>query len=91
MARYVDAEKLIFEPDEKGVANGVLILGRRNGKTMRLVLTVLKQMVDGLPTEDVAPVRHGRWLTWAEKFPERKNFASCMARRVLQPMRKTRR
>lgn len=62
MARYVDAEKLVFEPDEQGGANGVLILGRRNGKTMRLVLNALKQMVDGLPTEDVAPVVHGRFM-----------------------------
>ena len=61
MARYVDAEKLVFEPDEHGGANGVLILDRRNGKTMRLVPTALKKMVDGLPTEDVAPVVHGRW------------------------------
>lgn len=62
MARYVDAEKLVFEPDEQGGTNGVLILDRRNGKTMRLVLAALKQMVDGLPTEDVAPVVHGRWI-----------------------------
>lgn len=62
MARYVDAEKLVFESDEQGGANGVLILDRRNGKTMRLVLAALKQMVDGLPTEDVEPVVHGRWI-----------------------------
>ena len=25
-----------------------------------------------IPLADVAPVRHGRWLTWEEKFPKRK-------------------
>lgn len=97
MARYVDAEKLIFETDEKGGANGVLILDRRNGKTMRLVLETLKKMVDGLPTEDVAPVVHGRWCfagLWEEcsvcKHPiavdePRTNFCpSCGAKMDLE-------
>lgn len=70
MARYVDAEKLVFEPDEQGGANGVLILDRRNGKTMRLVLTALKKMVDGLPTEDVALVVHGRWEPHMEEMED---------------------
>lgn len=62
MARYIDAEKLALEPDEQGGANGVLIIERQNGKTMRMVLAALKQMIDAAPAEDVAPVVHGRWV-----------------------------
>lgn len=25
--------------------------------------------IDAIPAADVAPVRHGRWLTWEEQFP----------------------
>lgn len=62
MARYIDAEKLALEPDEQGGANGVLIIERQNGKTMRMVLAALKQMIDAAPAEDVAQVVHGRWV-----------------------------
>lgn len=61
MAHYVDVDKLDFEPDEHGGANGVVIFERQSGKTMRLVLGTLKRMVEQLPNEDVAPVVHGRW------------------------------
>lgn len=70
MPKYIDAEKLVFEPDEHGVANGVYITGRSGGGTMRLVLAALKRMVEGLPTEDVAPVAHGRWIELPSMAPE---------------------
>ena len=30
------------------------------------------EMIENLTASDVAPVRHGRWLTWEEQFPGEK-------------------
>ena len=30
---------------------------------------IVKQAIEAVPAADVAPVRHGRWLTWEEQFP----------------------
>ena len=62
MGKYVDLDKLVFEPDENGVANGVYVASREQGKTMRLILVALRKMIEGLPIEDVKPVVHGRWI-----------------------------
>ena len=29
----------------------------------------IERVIDNMPTADVAPVVHGRWLTWEEQFP----------------------
>ena len=61
MARLIDADKLEFEPDHWGGANGVLCLGKSGGRTMAMILAALKAMVANAPTVDAAPVVHGRW------------------------------
>lgn len=62
MARLIDANALEFEPDENGIANGVLILGGKSGgKTMTAVLFALKKMISNAPTVDAVEVVHGRW------------------------------
>lgn len=30
---------------------------------------IVKHAIEAVPAADVAPVRHGRWLTWEEQFP----------------------
>ena len=62
MAKYIDVEKIQFEPDPWGGMNGVLIsIGRGSGKTVKLVQDALRAMVDHAPAEDVTPVVHGYW------------------------------
>lgn len=29
----------------------------------------VKAIIDTMPTIDAEPVRHGRWLTWEDRFP----------------------
>ena len=49
---------------EKFPFNGSLYeTGYHNGLTMALTLAMYST------ASDVAPVRHGRWLTWEEQFP----------------------
>ena len=35
-------------------------------------LTSLREVLEDTPTADVVEVRHGKWLTWEEQFPDRK-------------------
>ena len=65
MPKYIDVEKLQLEPDPfDGGMNGVLILGKRCGKTIQMVQTALRCMIDNAPAEAVAPVERGRWEEW---------------------------
>ena len=34
--------------------------------------TLIENLIQKQPTADVAEVRHGKWLTWEEQFPDRK-------------------
>lgn len=55
--RLIDANAFEFEPDENGIANGLLIWGGRSGgKTMTTVLSALKKMIDNAPTVDAVEV-----------------------------------
>ena len=33
---------------------------------------LIENLIQKHPTADVAEVRHGKWLTWEEQFPDRK-------------------
>ena len=59
--RLIDANALQLEPDPWGGMNGVLMLGRSGGKTIALVQSALKRMIDAAPTVDAVEVVHGRW------------------------------
>lgn len=56
MARLIDADALQLEPDPWGGMNGVLFLGRNGGKTMAMVQSALKIMIEDAPTIDAVPV-----------------------------------
>lgn len=56
MAKLIDADALQLEPDPWGGMNGVLFLGRNGGKTMAMVQSALKRMIDDAPTIDAVPV-----------------------------------
>lgn len=61
MARYIDAEKLDLDlKDGAFKVNGVYIPARRAGKTFAAVISAIKCVIQNAPTEDVAPIRHGR-------------------------------
>ena len=34
--------------------------------------TLIENLIQKQPTADVVEVRHGKWLTWEEQFPDRK-------------------
>ena len=57
MAEYIDRESLISNLKE--FANEQLT-------------TLIENLIQKQPTADVAEVRHGKWLTWEEQFPDRK-------------------
>lgn len=61
--RLIDANALDFAPDDKNVMNGVLFVSSRRGggRTLALVQTTLKAMIDRAPTIDAVPVVHARW------------------------------
>jgi hypothetical protein len=67
VARFIDADALQLEPDPWGGMNGVLFLGRNGGKTMAMVQSALKRMIDDAPTIDAVPVvrckdcKHSVW------------------------------
>ena len=66
MARLIDADALQLEPDPWGGMNGVLFLGRNGGKTMAMVQSALKRMIDDAPTIDAVPVVRCKDCKWAE-------------------------
>ena len=60
--RHIDADKLEFDgkllkdnENELIGMNGVGFIGKRNGKTIRLLKSLFKQMIENAPTEDVVP------------------------------------
>lgn len=68
MARLIDADAFQLEPDPWGGMNGVLILGRSGGKTMKIVQTALKRMIDNAPTVDAEPVVHAYWIKEQDEY-----------------------
>ena len=68
MSRYIDADKLY-----ELIRTNDYRLATINGSIDYGMFTVgIKQAIDETPTADVAEVRHGKWLTWEEQFPDRK-------------------
>lgn len=57
MAEYIDREKLLkrFNIDDMMNVNGTLIS-----------LRDAREVISSFPAADVAPVQHGRWITWEE-------------------------
>ena len=60
--RLIDADTLEMVPDENNVMNRVRFIGRSCGKTIEMVQTALRKMIDNAPTIEAEPVRHGRWI-----------------------------
>ena len=50
MSKYIKAEDLIFEIDKTPTTIGFLSVD------------YIKEMIDGLPSKVVPPVKHGRWI-----------------------------
>ena len=68
MSRYIDADKLY-----ELIRTNDYRLATINGSIDYGMFTIgIKQAIDEIPTADVAEVRHGKWLTWEEQFPDRK-------------------
>ena len=57
MPKYINRAKLISNLKE--LANEQLT-------------TLIENLIQKQPTADVVEVRHGKWLTWEEQFPDRK-------------------
>ena len=49
MSKYIDAKDLVFEIDNTPTPTGFLSID------------YIKEMIDALPTEDVAPIIHAKW------------------------------
>lgn len=60
--RLIDANALDLEPDQHNAMNGVRFSGRRCGRTVAMVQSALKHMIDNAPTVDAVPVVHGYWI-----------------------------
>lgn len=62
MAEYIDRERLLrrFNIDDMMNVNGTLIS-----------MNDARDTISNFPAADVAPVAHGHWLTWEEKFPDK--------------------
>ena len=68
MSRYIDADKLY-----ELIRTNDYRLATINGSIDYGMFTIgIKQAIDEIPTADVTEVRHGKWLTWEEQFPDRK-------------------
>ena len=68
MSRYIDADKLY-----ELIRTNDYRLATINGSIDYGMFTIgIKQAIDEIPTADVTEVRHGKWLTWEEQFPNRK-------------------
>lgn len=60
MAEYIERERI-----RKALVNACLM----NQNCPMFIAAKIDQMIDCEPAADVAPVVHGRWLTWEEQFP----------------------
>ena len=58
--RLIDADALELNPDHLNRMNGVRFCGRGGGRTVTMVQTALKHMIENAPTIDAEPVRNGR-------------------------------
>lgn len=67
MAEYINREALTIENLEK-----YMTVMEVNTKEYGQQVVVAVDDLMYLPTADVAEVRHGKWLTWEEQFPDRK-------------------
>lgn len=71
MAKYIEREALIEW------LKGIKLIDLSDGRGLCRVIMeddfkkAIKKMPKGI-IADVAPVRHGRWLSWEEQFPNKK-------------------
>ena len=72
MADYIDRDEAIAAltefRDDQTVSKYVSV---ENCMVARGAIERATKVLENLPAADVAPVRHGRWLTWEEQFPGR--------------------
>ena len=66
MTKYIDRGALVRQI----ICNMAEFIGtptavQKHDERCNYVISFLKS----IPTADVSPVRHGRWLTWEEQFP----------------------
>lgn len=63
--RLIDADALELELDENNAMNGVLFVVRKQGggRTIAMVQSALKKMLENAPTIDAVPVVHARWAS----------------------------
>lgn len=59
MPKYIDRESLISNLKDLPEQERIEYMG-------------IYDLVKSQPTADVVEVRHGKWLTWEEQFPDRK-------------------
>ena len=75
MTEYIDRESLrnaVESIDWYSVFRGKLTVGAKSSENPLYKANDIYSAIDNAPTADVAPVQHGRWLTWEEKFPGEK-------------------
>lgn len=86
MAKYIDVEKLQFEPDPWGGMNGVLITGRSSGKVLAMVKAALKKMIENTPAENVAPVvRCDACRNWTRQTTnDKRGYCDCLPYHLCQ-------
>ena len=63
MSRYIDADAILEKVQFRVRIND------DTDKTVKRCVEITRNLIENAPTADVAPVVHGRWLTWEEKFP----------------------
>ena len=68
-SRYIDVEKLKEELDNF-ISTSQTYTEYDCGYDD--CFTAIQDTLADIPTADVAEVRHGKWLTWEEQFPDRK-------------------
>ena len=69
MSRYIDVEKLKEELDNF-ISTSQTYTEYDCGYDD--CFTAIQDTLADIPTADVVEVRHGKWLTWEEQFPDRK-------------------
>lgn len=70
----MNAGAMAIETDIKYHGNDYMMAGPTKNEPSIPCLRAAEILRESSETHaaDVAPVRHGRWLTWEEKFPDRK-------------------
>lgn len=87
MARYIDADKLVFD----GIANKQIEVRTRDviendTKVISLIFHDLQKVIDDAPTEDVRPVVRGKWIA-GKTIGDGFTCSNCGKRYQIYPMR----